>query len=104
MSSATSSISRQKEIFLAAREIVDAGQRSRYIADACGNDAGLRARIKAMLETEAAPDDFLEPDETLAASVAIPVSGDKVGYFGDYVLLDEIAHGSSGVVFRTRQV
>lgn len=30
----------------------------------------------------------------------LSVAGDKVGYFGDYVLLDEIAHGSSGVVFR----
>jgi serine/threonine protein kinase len=104
MSPSTSSISRQKEIFLAAREIADAGERSRFLEEACGENAGLRTRMEAMLGAESAEDGFLEPNETLAASVAIPVSGDKVGYFGDYVLLDEIAHGSSGVVFRARQV
>jgi len=104
MSSSTASIARQKEIFLAAREIADTGERSRFLEEAYGEDAGLRTRMEAMLGTDATQDDFLEPSETLAASVAIPVSGDKVGYFGDYVLLDEIAHGSSGVVFRARQV
>jgi serine/threonine protein kinase len=104
MSSSPSSIARQKEIFLAAREIADTGERFRFLEEACGDDAELRSRIEVMLGADAAQDDFLEPSETLAASVAIPVSGDKVGYFGDYVLLDEIAHGSSGVVFRARQV
>jgi serine/threonine protein kinase len=104
MSPSTSSISRQKEIFLAACEIADTGERSRFIADACGENAELRARINAMLGAVSAQDGFLEPSETLAAAVALPSAGEKVGYFGDYVLLDEIAHGSSGVVFRARQV
>ncbi|MFN0078038.1 MAG: serine/threonine-protein kinase, partial [Prosthecobacter sp.] len=104
MPSPSSSISRQKDIFLAAQEIADVGERSRFIKEACGDDAGLLKRIEAMLESDAAPDNFQELNETLATSVAIPVAGDKVGYFGDYVLLDEIAHGSSGVVFRARQV
>lgn len=104
MPPSTSSIARQKEIFLAAREIVDAGQRSRLLMEACGEDAALRTRLESMLASDAAKDDFLEPDENLATSVPIPMAGDKVGYFGDYLLLDEIARGSSGVVFRARQV
>jgi|UniRef100_UPI003783A9AF tRNA A-37 threonylcarbamoyl transferase component Bud32 len=104
MPPSNSSISRQKEIFLAAREISDAGERARFITEACGGDFALRGRIETMLGAEGEKNGFLEPNETLTASVPIPAAGDKVGYFGDYVLLDEIAHGSSGVVFRARQV
>jgi hypothetical protein len=49
-------------------------------------------------------DRFRRQAPTVAPGGPAPFPGDRVGYFGDYELLEEIARGGMGVVYRARQV
>ena len=51
---------RVRDLFLAAVEL-PSNQRPGYLAEVCGEDAGLRAEVERLLIANAAPDSILEP-------------------------------------------
>ena len=102
-----------RKIFNEAVEIADAQQRAAYLASACGADTALFRRIEELIQANndagpflgGAEDTYAKAARNLPSAVALGEKPDDrtIRYFGDYQLLEEIARGGMGVVFKARQ-
>src|SRR5512143_3138303 len=92
------------DIFLAARELAEPGERAAYLARACGADARLRAEVEGMLREAVGADAFFAPSESRGTVAWGPPVSEKPGdRIGRYKLLQQIGEGGCGVVYMAEQ-
>jgi tetratricopeptide (TPR) repeat protein len=95
------------DIYFAALEKADVGERSAYLSEACGDDSELRSRVERLLSVQSRVASFLEsppPGISAGATVAQLPLEQPGTQIGPYKLLQEIGHGGMGVVYMAEQI
>ena len=108
---------REQDVFLDALEIGDLSARRAFLDESCGDDAHLRRRVEALLAAEQEADapglqawggdgEGIEKRSLKEAIIdgTSPTPDATISYFGDYQLIEHIASGAMGVVWRAAQV
>ena len=96
-----------EDIFLAALDKKVPAERQAYLDSACRDDADLRAQLEGLLHSHQAAGSFLDAplfDSPPTIDQPVVETGAKIRNFGDYELLEEIAVGGMGIVYKARQV
>ncbi len=101
---------REMMVFSAARRLAP-GERTKYLAQACVGDAGLRQRVEELLQAGEEAGDFLQEPApgaqrgtNVAAAEFRSPSTENVGdRIGRYKLLQQIGEGGCGVVYMAEQ-
>jgi serine/threonine protein kinase/WD40 repeat protein len=78
------------------------GERTAFLADACGQNEGLIEQIQKLLQAHEAAEGFL-PEEPKHEPAALPLAEKPGDHIGPYKLLEQIGEGGCGVVYMAEQ-
>lgn len=93
----------EREIFLAAKAIVDLDERVAYLSKLLGDDSKAIDRINALLDADQNDSFMSVPDEEIAPTQDYELSEKPGGKIGPYKLIEKIGEGGFGVVFMAQQ-
>ena len=92
-----------KAIFLEALDCKGADELRRFLDQACGTDAALRARVEELLRAHQDAGAFLGGAEQQDATRDQPVAERPGTIIGPYKLLEQIGEGGMGMVYMAEQ-
>jgi serine/threonine protein kinase len=93
----------EREIFIAARQLLDPIERDAYLDKACSGDPELHGRIVDLLAEQQQLGSFMEHQPPRAAAIDSPPAETQGTVIGPYKLIEQIGEGGFGVVFLAEQ-